>query len=370
MNFTCSTKPLSDALNLGIINQNISKFYRKSCLAQVTATASKLTVNIEAAHISTQVSVKGSGDEQTTVRIFIDSSLFKQLMSTIETSSVTLEFADNGLIIHSGKSKFVLPKMIDDAEIELRCPDDDMNSAQEEIKLNKADWKFVKDHQMYAIAMSFVHPVYTNVWIGADGDVLIGDFDNSLFTHSVKSNLNTTCLLSDTIINLFNSLPEDCKLYKKDGGYIISADTDAFTYTSQFTPQYESDESVGSYNSDIILDMMKSNEYEGVEVPTNSISKFLSQADLLSTGTEDTVVFEVKDNQISIKDNNIDCKVDLSTMSPEFYSVNFRTTLLKSVLSSYSDESVTIAPMKQDGEVQGIILFSKNLTTVLAGTED
>ena len=70
------------------------------------------------------------------------------------------------------------------------------------VKIDNSDWKFVKDYQMYAIGMSFVHPVYTQVWIGSEGDVIVGDFDNSIFTFSKKNKLGKTCLLSNTIFYL------------------------------------------------------------------------------------------------------------------------------------------------------------------------
>ena len=369
MQFQVSTKPLTDALNLGVVNQNVSKFYQKSCLAQVTASRRELKINLEAANVLTEVHLKGSGDSDETVTLFVDCLLLKQLVSTFEASVTTFEFTEGGLILHSGKSKFTLPKMLDDAELELTPPNTSESAAvSTDIDINQSDWKFIKDHQMYAIAMSFIHPVYTRVWMGDKGDVLVGDFDNSLFTHSKKSKLGNTCLLSDTIVNLFNTLPEGAKLRNIGNSYIITVTTDGFEYMSEFKPIYETDDGVGSYNSDIILEMM-GHEESGVKMNTAAINKFLNQAALLSTNTEDTIKLTVSNGNISLVDSNVDCKLPVEGVTEEF-SVEFKTSLLKSVVSNFDEEVVSIAPMKQEDEVAGILVWSKHMTVVLAGIDE
>lgn len=367
MKFTLSTKPFADALALGVVNANISKFYAKSCVAQLTATKNSLTVNLEAAFIVTELRLKGMSDVDEIASIFVDCALLKQLVSTFETSTITLEFTDGGLILHSGKSKFTLPKMVDADELSLNRPSDvSAESTTSEIK--KADWKFIKDFQMYAISMAFIHPVYTKVWVGGNGDVIVGDMDNSLFTHSEKNNLGATCLLSDTIINLFNSLPESAKLTQIDRSYQIQAATDGFEMISEFTPQYESDEDVGSYNSDMILAMMTKPEDNFVEVSTAAINKFLSQADLLSSSNEDTIILGVADGQMYIKDANVDCKIEVKGETTPF-QIDFKTSLLKSVISNYNDEKINLSYLEQDGTAVGIIVWTKDLCTVLAGVD-
>lgn len=368
MNFNVSTKPLTDALNLGVVNQNVSKFYQKSCLAQVTASKRDLKINLEAANVLSEVHLKGSGDSDEVVTMFVDCLLLKQLVSTFEPSVTTFEFTEGGLILHSGKSKFTLPKMLDDSELELTAPNTSESATGASIDIDKSDWKFIKDHQMYAIAMSFIHPVYTRVWVGNDGDVLVGDFDNSLFTHSKKSKLGNTCLLSDTIINLFNTIPDGAKLRSIGDSYIITVSTDGFDYISEFKPIYESDEGVGSYNSDIILEMM-AHDKDGIRMNTAAINKFLNQAALLSTNTEDTIKLSVGDGHISLVDSNVDCKLPVEGEAEPF-SVEFKTSLLKSVVSNFDEEVVSIAPMKQEDEIAGILVWSKAMTVVLAGVDE
>lgn len=369
MKFIVNTKPLADGLDLGVINANVSKFYSKSCLAQVTADKHTLRINLEAAYIVSEIRLKGSGDSDSSVTIFVDSLLFKQLVSTFESSTVTLEFSENGLILHSGKSRFTLPKMMDEVDMELKAPRLP-DYATDPITIDKADWKFVKENQMYAIAMSFIHPVYTKVWVGSEGDVLVGDFDNSLFTHSKKSKLGNTCLLSDTIINLFNSLPEGAQLIKFDKSYLINVKTDGFEYIAEFTPQYESDEDVGSYNSDIILGMMKPAEsgVGSVKFNASAVSKFLNQAALISSNSDDVIKFSISEGQLTLADKNVDCKLTVKGDTESSYSVEFKTVLLKSVISNYSEE-INVSPMMQDDVVVGIVLWNDELMTVIAGVD-
>ena len=373
MNFNLSTKPLANALDLGIVTQNVSKFYQKSCLAQVIATRRQLTINLEAANVLSELRLNGSGDSDETATIFVDCLLLKQLVSTFEANVTTFEFTEGGLILHSGKSKFTLHQIIDGSELALNTPSQE--ASDNAIAINKEDWKFIKEHQMYSIAMSFIHPVYTRVWIGDSGDVLVGDFDNSLFTHSKKNKLGSTCLLSDTIINLFNSLPEGAKLKKLTNSYLVSVSTDGFEYISEFTPIYETDEGVGSYNAGIILGMMTKDEANSVKLNAPAVNKALTQAALLSSSTEDTIKLTVGDGHISLIGANVDCKLAAENIQ-ESYSVEFKSALLKSVVSNLDEDVVSLSPMKQEDEqtnkvdVAGIILWTKNMTVVLAGVDE
>ena len=368
MKFTTNTKPLVDSLNLGIINSNISNFHKKSCIVQISATADTLKINVEASMICTEITMKGSG-EGDPATIFVDSLLFKSLVSTLETSTVTLDISDDGLRIQSGKSKFTLPKSIDTAEFELTAPVVPDISAPA-VDIDKQDWKFIKDYQMYAISMAFVFPVYTRVWVGDQGDVLVGDYSTSLFTHSKKSKLGTTCLLSDTIINLLNSLPEGAKLIKADKDYLIQLNTDSFTYLTQFTPKYEDDPEVGSYNSAIFLGMMDHSESYNTIV-TSAVTKLLNQALLLSSTNEDTIKLSVSGGVASFTDKNVDAQIPLEGDNTISYSVEFKLETLKKVISDYPDEKICIAPMYSEGdpEASGIKLWNNDMTTIFAGVE-
>lgn len=377
MNFTCSTKPLKDALGLGVVKSNVSKFYQKSCLAQLTATNSDLRINLEASYVSTELRLKGQGDntEDSRSTVFVDCLTLSDLVNTFESSTITLEFTQGGLILHSGKSKFTLPQIVEESDLELKRPQE-VSADADKLELAKSNWKFIKDHQMFAIAMSFIHPVYTKVWVGSDGDVLVGDFDNSIFTHSSKSNLGSQCLLSDTIVNLFNSLPEGAKISKQGTSYIVQVSTDGFDYTSEFTPQSEEDEGVGSYNSEIILEMLETSADKSIQVNVPKINKFLNQSTLLSHDSENTIDLIVDGVDVQLKDNNVDCKLTLPSAAPENYTCKFKTVLLKSMMANFDEENISIMPMKQEGDAEGeeiivgVVAWTPNMSVVLAGVEE
>ena len=174
MIFTTNTKPLNDALALGIINANITNLDKRSGIVQLTATTDKLQINVETSRIRTQIEVLGSGDGDYST-IVVSSSTLKQLMSTITSPTVSLEFSESGLSIMVGKSKFNLPKMIDISEMSLNAPEIPENYMDNAVDVDKSTWKYVKENQMYAVATSFSHPVYCNVFLGGESGVLVGD---------------------------------------------------------------------------------------------------------------------------------------------------------------------------------------------------
>ena len=367
MNFTVSTKPLTDALNLGVINANISKFYQKSLLAQLTADAHFLTINLEAASISTEIKLKGSGDVEETAIVFVDCASLKSIVNTFEQSVTTLEFTENGLILHSGKSSFTLPKMVDSTEVELTKPALAEDS-QASTKLTKADWQFIDSHQMYAIGTSFAHPVYTRVWVGESGDVIVGDFDRSIFTFSKKGKLGKTCLLTDTIINFMVSLPDSATITALGNSYRVDVKCDAFEYAAEFTPKYESDPGVGSYASDSIFAMAQKDENNFITVPVESLKKIMAQAGILAASGEIVTHMTYADSELRIYDNNIDCqnKVDGTCYN---FSLDLNSELFRSSIGNIDADSIKIAPMKQEDTVVGICIFTDNMSIVLGGLE-
>ena len=370
MKFTTNTKPLADSLNLGIINSNVSNFYKKSCVVQISADKSTLRINVEAANICTELRLKGSGElaeGETHAMVFVDSLLFKQLINTLDSSTVTLEFVEGGLTVHSGKSTFTLPKQVDGTEFELKAPVAPEQAA-EAVDIDKTAWKFIKDNQMYAISMAFVYPVYTKVWIGESGDVLVGNFSTGHFTHSKKGKLGTTCLLTETIINLFNSLPDGAKLAKVDRDYLIELSADSYTYITQFSPLYESDEGVGNYSADMILGAMKLPE-SSVQIPTAAVTKLLNQALLFSTSGEDVITLSVKDKTLYLKDKSVDGQIPGTGNDTVNFTRDFNLAALKQVIGNYADETVSISPSMREDIVTGIIVWNKELTTIIAGVE-
>lgn len=365
MKFTANTKPIVDGLDLCIINANVSKFYQKSCIVELTIENNRLRINTEASSIKSELCVTGKVSGEGENHIFVDSLLFKQLLKTIETDVVDIEIKDDGLVVYSGKSKFNLPQVISGDDLELDRPtqlSDISNSGD----INVNDWEFIKDQQLYALAMSFTNPVYTNVWLGDGDDVLASDFDNSLFTHSNKSGLNSKCLISDTIVNLLTNVPENSKITSIEKNYEVFVETDPYTYLCEFTPKYEEDEGVGDYSSEILLGLFN-HDGEGTEVNVDNISKYITQAELFSSNADSTINLSVKDNIFSLNNDSVNCKVDVKA-SEEFECL-FKLSLLKDAFTHMDSNTVKVNPIIQDGEVSGIIIWTDNMSTVLGGVD-
>lgn len=367
MNFTVSTKPLADALNLSVINANISKFYQKSCLAQLSADAHMLTINLEAASISTEVKLKGSGDSEEKAVVFVDCAALKSIVGTFDASVTTLEFTENGLILHSGSSTFTLPKMVDAAGMELAKPAH-AEDGQPSIKLDKNDWKFIDDHQMYAIGTSFAYPVYTKVWVGEKGDVIVGDFAQSLFTFSKKCKLGKTCLLSDTIINFMISLPDGATITCLDNSYRVDVKCDAFEYAAEFTPKYESDPGVGSYQSeDMFAAADQKDENNFITVPVESIKKIMSQSSILASAGEHITHLSFASSELRISDSNVDCKMKVDGTCCDF-NIDLETELFRSSINNIDATSVKIYPIMQEGIAAGVALCTEAMSVILGGS--
>ena len=328
MKFTLNSKPLKNVTDLGIIKSNISSLYYRSNIAQVTATRNSFKINVEAAGIKTVMVLKGgSGDADETASILVD-------CSTLDVRDVQVsEPAEN-------------------------------YTADETITLKPDSWKFIKDHQLYAISESKTHPVYKNVWVNADKEVIVGDYETSLFTYSKQSNLGNTCLLPVSLVNLFTNIPEGSTISRIGKTYILNIDTDSYSMSTEFRPFYEEDESVGSYNADIILGMLtKSDNFLTVDV--TPITKFIGQISLLSQGTFDRNV-ELSISNGTLKLSALDCEYKLDVDSKTDYSVQFDMDKFKDVLSHFDDDNVKIAPMERDGQVIGCIFWTDSLITLLA----
>lgn len=370
MKFTVSTKPLKNVTDLGIIKANISKFYYRSNIVQITASRDTLKLNIEAAGIKSRMTLKGSGDSDEPAAIMVDCSMFKNLIDSIDSDILSLEFIEGGLYIYAGTSKFAIPQMLDVADVQLNEPVDSFTAAST-ITIKPDDWKFVKDHQMYAISDSAQHPVYTNVWVGKDKDIIVGDFDSSLFTYSKHGDFDNTCLFPTSLINLFTSIPEGSTVSRIDRNYVLSISTDSYSMITEFTPKYEDDESVGSYNSEIILGMLTHPE-NFVTIEVGPITKFINQTSILSQTDLDKIIdFTIADGKLTLTNKSSNYSMEVT--STDNYTVKFTSDVLKSVLSNFDSDKINIAPMVRDegGETKtiGCIFWTESLTTLLAGQD-
>jgi hypothetical protein len=373
MKFTVSTKPLKNVTSLGIIKANISKFFYRSNIVQITATRDTLKLNIEASGIKTRMTLKGSGDSDTPASIMVDCAKFKSLIDSIETEVVSIEFIEGGMYIHAGTSKFAVPQMIDVNDVQLNEPIDQYTAAST-LTIKPADWQFIKDHQMYAISNSENHPVYKNVWISKDTDVIVGDYDIGMFTYSKRGDFGSTCLLPPSLINLLTSIPEGSTISKVNKEYVLNITTDSYSMITEFTPKYEDDESVGSYNAEIILGMLNHPE-SFVSVDVAPIIKFINQSAIISQSDTDKIVnFSIKDGTLTLMNRTSSYSMPVTATAS--YTVKFAIDYIKSVLSNFDSDTINIAPMMRSGNdengnpiqmVIGCIFWTDTLTTVLAG---
>lgn len=368
-----NTKPFSDALTLSVVNSNVSKYYSKSCMAQLILSGNNLRLNFEANQIRTEVLLKGDSDaKDITEKAVVDCLLLKQIVSTFDTNTCSVEFVEGGIILHSGKSNFTLPNIVDITDLELDRPDKD-NAAQSYKDISHEFWTFIRDKQMYAIAMSFIHPVYTNVWVGDTGDVLTGDIDNSIFTYSGFGDMPETCLLSDTIINLLVSLPDSAQIKQVgDGKYLTLYACDSFDLVCQFSPKYEDDPDVGSYSSDVILDMMNDKE-EYIEFETKKLKQLLGQIDILASTSDNILTISTISSEgrnfLNLQDKNVSGDIPYTGNIPDF-TMKFKSVQLKQMIYNYDEDKLYLCPRIVNDECVGLLVWSDDLTSVLGCVEE
>ena len=368
MRFTLNTKPFQEALSLAVVDANINSMYQPSILAQLVATRDKLTLNFEASRILSEVQVYGVGDSDEEGVAIVSNKMLKQLVSTLDTNTIIIEFVEGGITIYSGKSTFSIPNIVDVLTMKLDKPSRNLGGVS--IPVDKAKWKFIKDNQMYAVAMSFVRPVYTRVWVGDDTDIVTGDMDMSLFTHSNMSDLHSKCLISDTVVNLINSLPEGASLHPVDDSYVVTVVNDSYSYSSQIFIEYEDAPNTGNYMADVILDMM-SHPDESICVNLAALQKILSQSAIFLEGgkADATIHFALKDNVVSLHDKNINGQVPIVSGDFRDFDIEFKTELLSSVLKHFDSENVNVSVLKTDDEDAGLLFWDEYMTTMLAGVE-
>lgn len=366
MKFVVSTKPLKNATDLGIIKSNITKVYYRSGLIQITMDETTLKLNIEATSIKTAMTLPGSGSGEGDKAIIVDCTVFKKLIDSIDADVITLNIEQNSLTVSAGTSKFTLPQILDVNEVQLNEPITEYAEANE-ITINANDWKFVNEHQTFALANfdKTNYPVYTNIWVGPDHDVLTGDYEQSLFTQSKKGNFDSSCLLPPSLVNLFASIPEGSKIVKVDRDYLLNITTDSYSIVTEFTPKYEDDQAVGNYNSNIIFGVLKKPD-TCFALPTTPILKFINQISFLSQNDFDkTVTFTVNDGVLTIGNNSNEYSMDIEC--DDNYVVNFNVDFLKSVLSNFDTDTVSVGKVTRGEATIGCIFWSDTLTILLAG---
>lgn len=362
MKFTVSVKPLKTALSLAVVNKNINKNIQKSMVIQIRATDKRLILNTEAAAIKTEVSVYGTGDGD--AAIIVDALMLKNLISTIDSNQITLDFDNpNFVSVVNGSSFYRIAKVLDTSMASLSTP---MAVSGDGKEVNKADWQFIAAHQMFALPHdTTAYPVYNNVWVGENGDVISGDMTQSIFAHSGKSNLGAKYLLSDSIINLLCSVPDGSKIAKgDDDAYSISYESDSIKYLAEFKPAVEGASS-GDYKSGTILPLLSVANSPYAEIGISDIGKVLSQLKIVSAG-DTKVRMTVSSDSVSFSGNSINTSIPAEGNLTDVAEGNFKISLLSSIISALPGTSVKLSKAMNRDKNVGLVFSSDDLTIVCA----
>lgn len=381
MKFTANLKPVLSGVDLGIINGNVGKFYRKSHLVELTITESGLRMNTESMSINTEIvfAGKSSGTDRFS-RIFVDSKLFKKLLNTLSQNTVEFEIFESHLVIRSGKSEFKLPQIdvVSEDDYSLAQPAAiDPNADPRPV--NPMEWEFVRRNQKYALSLSAQYPVYTYAWVGGKDGIITGDYGRSLFTHSNIDALDGPCLLSYTILNLLSSVPAESTICRSvDKSYIIEYDSDPFTYKCEFVPQYEDEDM--SYNADVLLDMFSA-DTSVMHVEMEQLRKLLAQAELFTSALYfkvESIEMKFDGETLEMCNKNVSATFDLEPSEldndlPEPFECEFDLRELKGVLSHISDmdeqspDIIDIRPMVREGDgVVAVRVETPYISTIIA----
>lgn len=378
MKFTVATKPFQTALGLGVVSKNISPFYSKSTLALLTITQGQLVVQLEALQVYSEITLKGSCDKANqTDSVFVQCEPLKKLVSTFDAPTTELEIIEGGLALYSGKSRFVLPKAAE-SFMTLKSPEYVPNTEGLPIEID--DWRFIKNHQMFAIAKTTTNPVYTRVWVSDKNDVLVGDLTMGIFTYSKRPTLGKTCLLSTTIVNLFDSIPYGAKVYPNGETFILSYINDAFEYRAEFVPQYETDPDMGSFHSDVILAAMgishdkeeeeqeevAESEQEAV-IEIDAMKRIVNQLNIIASGSDDLIKLIVGNDVITISSDKADGQIPYeSEISIDEYTLHMSLNVLNDAFSKFASDRVSIRPIYNDGEITALYIGSTDLKITIA----
>ena len=373
MKFSLNVAPLKDAMNLGIINSYISKLFEKSTVFELTVEGYVLRLNTQATALLSESTILGNNEDNGTASAIVDCVLFKSLISSIDGNEVTLDFQDTVLVVQSGRSKFNVPKLLNDedgANLDRPVSEEELSSKFCG-ELHPEYWKYIQDHQLYAVAMSQIHKVYTRVWVSGDKGVLTGDPVNSLFTYQPTSDLDSSCLVSSTIVNLLAALEEGTKLYHVNSTtYAVVMDVDSFTFCSQFTVDLEDENGIGVYDSDMIFDMVLDETQKELPVSKSKMYANVKQASLFASASNPYVSIKTDSRGLVLVNDNVNCRI-CKEVSDIDYEVTFTVSDLDSVISHMNEDDMTVSPIVKgnDNEVFGLRFKSGDVIALIGGVE-
>lgn len=368
MKFTSNTKPLQDVLDLVVVQGNISKFYAKSTILQLSADSKgQLKLNTEADCVISQATLKGNVDKIEDKVLFVDAVLFKQLISTLDSATVSLDFGEDLITVYAGKSKFTVPNLLSAADMALQTPSE---PGGEQCELKQELWKAVKNKQMYALSDNFVKLVYTFVYNGTK-EIIVGDYTNSLFTRTMKVGLPSQCLLPATIVSVILGVDDKAKIYHIDRSFVLVSNTDAYEFVAELKPKYETAPEIGSYNADAIDELFTAAGADGLTVPAARIKNLLSQTSLLSEGDSPTIKITASGSNLKLMSDNVDGDVEGKPIgNPVSFEIEFKLKSIINIISNLTGETIGIYPsMDEDGSASACIFKDEDVSVILAGID-
>lgn len=369
MKFTMSTKPLATALDLAVPN-NVSNYYLIGTIAQVSVSGKEMIINFQTKGILSEVRFKGAPEKpDMSESVFVSNKILKQLIASFDTNTVEFDFVEGGLRITSGKSSFLLPKVSDASEIQLTRPNESAYDTDVS-NLDTNAWKFIKNNQLHLLSSSFEFPVYTMMYVSENGDVMTGDFIDSMFSHSMKSDLGQTCLISTSIADILSTIPDNATFKRNESNYLIQVSGEGYEYVGEIFPKHESDSDMGEYNAEIIMETLVHPEHF-ISVNPESIRKVLNQAALLVSVDDDVMYITFEKSSMNLKNKSVDCSIPATGTEEVTTGVVLKlaTKNLKKMLKPYVNESVNVAMLFEGDEAKGMLLFDDDVATVVGGVD-
>ena len=360
--YTVNTNVLKSALNLVIIKNNISPYYRKSAILQIEVTEfNQLKLNTESYNLCSEIRLEGKLDGDNRVSVFVDSVLFQSLINTITDNTITFDFVESGIDIHTNSSVLKVSKLIDMEDMTLNFPVE-VDNIDNSVDISSDVWKFISQYQASMLGTGMAYPIYRNIWFSNDGTVVAGDYETETFTKSKQmKGFAETCLISDMILNLLLSMPEGSKVIPVNIGdnkskYVIVSDADSYTYRAEFEPLYESDEHVGSYMADSLMSVMTSDK--SVKVDKSQLISPLNQIKLFGNTM---VELTFNGSELELHSQNVNCKTKIDGKLKSGGMEFLASTLLK-VLNNLNEDTLNMGFAMQKDKPVGINIWNDVLT--------
>ena len=371
MEFTVNTKPLKSAMAMLLVSGNVTNANPRSSIVELTASKDTLKLNTQSTGIKSEVRLIGNGTDDSTEKFIANIGLFKSLINSLNATQTTLCFEENCLQIKSGKTTLSVKKDDNISGMSLMTPTiPDIDAIEAADAVDVADWKFVKEHQAYALSrITKPSAVYTYFFFTEDGEVIAGDYVHSLFSKSECGQLDKNCLVSPFIINLMATMPAEAKFVCKDDNYVVVVKNDSFDYYAQVEVVADA-ETIEAYPHEAILSLLGDTETKGINFEIEELKAVLNQASLLSSTLEPEISIDLSKNVIHIKDTNVESSIIGEGEVSDPCTLAFDLVVLKSIVDKCSDNKITIFPSISDDEVSGIVIVGESAVTVLGCKAD